>query len=38
MVYKRPPTLQVEGEEMIPPSSHEPLEHSDHPIITLVSS
>jgi hypothetical protein len=35
---KNPSTLQIEGDEIIPPSSCEPLEHSTHPIVTLVSS
>jgi hypothetical protein len=38
MVYKSPSTLQVEGDEIIPPSSREPLERSTHTIVTLVSS
>jgi hypothetical protein len=35
-VYKRTSTVKVEGMRYIPPSSHEPLEHSAHPIVTLV--
>jgi hypothetical protein len=36
VVNKRTPTLQVGVKRSIPPSSREPLEHSAHPIVTLV--
>jgi hypothetical protein len=35
-IYKRNPTLQVEVTRSRPPSSREPLEHSAHPIVTLI--
>jgi hypothetical protein len=35
IVYKRTPTLQLEGMRYIPPSSRELLEHSAQPIVTL---
>jgi hypothetical protein len=35
MVYKRPHTIQVEGMRSISPSSHELLEYSAHPMVTL---
>jgi hypothetical protein len=35
-VNKRTPTLQLEVTRSIPPSSRKPLEHSAHPIVTLV--
>jgi hypothetical protein len=38
VVCKKPSTLQVEADEIIPLSSREPLERSAHPIVTLVSS
>jgi hypothetical protein len=36
-IYKRTPTLQVGVTISIPTSSHKPLEHSAHPIVTLIS-